>query len=167
MPALVSGYARASLLQSTCNPALACASVTPARLRALFAVEHDGAVHDAGVAGEAALPQSMTDEDDARPAWPVFFRQEHTSQGRFRAEHREQVLGDAGAFQFFRIASARTRFSGQVEDVPFAARSGCGGVLENLRLRFPIGVVSGSGCVTGEARLADVFEDRDQPLRVA
>ena len=77
----------------------------------LLAVECDGLPHQAWVARKAALPQSVADQDDVRPAWPVFFGQEYAAQRGLRAEHREQVLSDGRALQFLRLAGVCARVS--------------------------------------------------------
>ena len=90
----------------------------------LLAAEHDGAPHCAGVARKAALPQSVTDQDDVRTTGTVFFRPEHAAQCGPRAQHGKEIPGDGCALQSLRFAGLSARVSSQVEDVEAAILRG-------------------------------------------
>src|SRR5579859_4823210 len=125
--------------------------------RVLFAAQQDGFAHDLRARSIAAHPQPAAQQDDARSARLVLFRQKRAAHNGFHPYEREEIGGGYFGFDLFRLA-----VSGEVHQV--AAHGGH--VLKNMIAVFPIDEVRGRRRVLWEAHERQIFPDHDEAIRI-
>src|SRR5262249_5618811 len=100
------------------------------RVAAIIEIERPA--HNLRIAGEAALPQPVTQDHDRGPARLVFFGGKDAPPRRLYAQSRKQAGRHLPGLNSLRLASARQVVITAIEDGHF---------LEDALLRAPVGIV--------------------------
>ena len=122
-----------------------------------LAVERERRSDQVPTRAEPVLPEPVADDDDAARTGPILLGEEGPAVQRSRAEEIEQVGGDQGAIDHFRVVAAREREGGRSERRH---------PREGARLIAPIGEIGRRNAEPVQPFRQIALEDHREPVRI-